>query len=130
MVSTASDDVDTFKVYPVKFAEEPEFAKGTAKHFDTGKPALQWIPYEALVSIASAFSYGAGKYGNGNFRGGMLWSKMIGSVLRHTYKFMSGEDKDDESGLSHLSHLGACVCMLIYFTVHHPELDDRKGGNA
>ena len=26
--------------------------QGTAKHFDEGKPALQWIPYESLIEVA------------------------------------------------------------------------------
>ena len=118
-MSSAKDEWDTQKVN--------ESSLGTAKHYDTGKPAIQWIPYEALSVIAQAFEYGMGKYGTLNYQGGMKWSKMIGSILRHTYKFMGGEDNDEESGLSHLSHLGADVCMLIYFTVHHKELDDRKG---
>ena len=101
---------------------------GTAKHFDEGKPALQWIPYDALVEISRAFSYGAVKYGNGNFKGGMSWSKMVGSILRHTYRFMAGENNDDESGLPHLAHAGACICMLLYFYKHHPDLDDRSTG--
>ena len=103
-------------------------SQGTAKHFDEGKPALQWIPYEPLTDIAKVFEYGAIKYGQHNFKGGMKWSKMVGSILRHTYKFMNGENLDDESGLPHLAHAGACVMMLLYFYKHHPDLDDRATG--
>lgn len=101
---------------------------GTAKHFDENKPALQWIPYEPLTEVAKVFEYGAVKYGQHNYKCGMKWSKMVGSILRHTYRFMNGEDKDDESGLPHLAHAACCCLMLLYFYKHHPDLDDRSSG--
>jgi hypothetical protein len=38
---------------------------------------------------------------------------------------MRGEDKDPESGLSHLAHLGCCVVFLIWHEKYKKELDDR-----
>jgi hypothetical protein len=100
---------------------------GEAKHFDEGKPQLQWIPFEPLAEVARVFEFGAGKYGNHNYKSGMIWSKLVGSVLRHVFKWMNGEDKDDESGCSHLAHACCCCMMLLYYERYHPELDDRKG---
>jgi len=97
-----------------------------AGHFDTDKPELQWLPFGPLADIARVFQYGAGKYGRGNYQKGMKWSKLIGSALRHLYAFMDGEDKDPESGLSHIAHAGANVIMLLYTIQHYPQKDDRK----
>lgn len=119
-MSTATDTTDTFKVAGVG-PDQPQ-----AKHFDDGKPKIQWLPYEALAWIADAFEYGAGKYGTLNYQSGMPWSKLMGSCFRHGYKFMMGEDIDEESGLHHLKLMGADVCMLIYTVIHHQQLDDRK----
>jgi hypothetical protein len=45
--------------------------------------------------------------------------------MRHLHAFNDGEDKDPESGLSHLAHLGCCVMFLLEFEKTHKELDDR-----
>jgi len=39
--------------------------------------------------------------------------------------FNDGEDKDPESGLSHLAHSLCCLMFLLEFEKTHPELDDR-----
>jgi hypothetical protein len=97
-----------------------------AKHFDDGKPRLELLPYESLAEIAKVFDYGFSKYGTGNWAKGMLWTKMAASVLRHTYKWLAGQDKDEESGLSHMAHAGACVIMILYYEQYKQELDNRS----
>lgn len=99
------------------------------KHFDQGKPPVHLIPSEAIIGIAKALDFGAKKYGEYNFRLGMKHTKIIDSLLRHTLAYLSGEDNDPESGLSHIHHLGANYAMLEYIRLHHPELDDRFKGN-
>ena len=41
-----------------------------------------------------------------------------------------GEDKDPESGLSHLAHAACCIMFLLEFEKTHPELDDRYKPNV
>lgn len=94
------------------------------KH-DTGKPQLQWLPYDSLAEIANVMEFGANKYGNKNYELGMPWSRMAGAALRHIYQWMSGEDTDKESGLSHLAHAGCCIVFLLWYSKHKKELDDR-----
>jgi hypothetical protein len=97
-----------------------------AVKFDTEKPQLQWLPYESLCEVAKVMEYGAGKYGNRNWQAGMKWSRMIGASLRHIFAWMNGEDKDSETGLSHLAHAATCLMFLLWYEKHHPQLDDRK----
>lgn len=86
--------------------------KGGTKH-DSGKNRLELIPVEAIEQIGLAYTFGASKYDDNNWRGGFKWTRLVGALLRHTTAWLRGEDKDPESGLSHLSHAGACLTMLI-----------------
>jgi hypothetical protein len=38
-----------------------------------------------------------------------------------------GEDKDPETGFSHLSHVGCCALFLIAYELRGAGLDDRPG---
>jgi len=92
---------------------------------DDGKPMLALIPPHAILEIGKAMTYGANKYGKYNYLGGLSYIRLLSALLRHTVAFLRGEDNDPESGLSHLSHAGASIAMLIETSVQHPELDDR-----
>ena len=99
-----------------------------AMKFDTGKPQLQWLPYESLTDLANVMEFGANKYQQNNWKKGLPFSRMIGAALRHLYKRMSGHILDEESGLPHLAHAGVCILFLLYYEKHHPHLDDTVGG--
>lgn len=97
-----------------------------AKHFDGGKSRVDLIPCDALMSVGEVFAYGAEKYGEHNWENGLPWGKLFGSTLRHLFKWATGEDRDDESGLPHLSHAATDVLMLLaYWVRNRIDLDDR-----
>lgn len=96
-----------------------------AKKFDNGKPPLSLIPGIALEMCAEALAYGAVKYSADGFKSGMKHRRILNAALRHIYKYADGEDTDKESGLSHISHALASLCMLAYHLQNHPNLDDR-----
>lgn len=84
--------------------------------YDASKPDLSLLPREFLEEVARAFMYGEKKYGRYNYLNGLDWHRVLGAAFRHLSAFNDGEDKDPESGLSHLSHLGACCAMaLVYY---------------
>ncbi len=93
--------------------------------FDDGKAPIHLIPTEAIIGIAHALGMGAKKYGAYNFRGGIEYTRIIDSLMRHTLAYLAGEDNDPESGLPHTYHIGANFAMLEWMRIHHPELDDR-----
>jgi hypothetical protein len=73
--------------------------------------------------------YGAKKYGRYNYLNGMEWTRLIAALDRHVSAFNDGENCDQESGLNHLYHAGACVMMLIEFYEKNLGTDNRyKGG--
>lgn len=97
----------------------------TGIKFDQGKPPLSWIPRTALEQEAQVFAYGGQKYGRNNFKKGMKWTRLIDASLRHIYAFNDGEDVDNETGLSHLSHARCNLAILLYYIEHGKGEDDR-----
>ena len=98
--------------------------EGGTKH-DQGKPELDLIPTTALIAEAAALSYGKQKYGRNNYKKGFEYSRLIAACLRHLMAFKDGEDKDSESGASHLGHARACLAILIDNQATGVGKDDR-----
>ena len=94
------------------------------KH-DSGKLPLSIIPKEAIDGAAAALAFGAKKYSMHNFKGGLRYSRLVDSCLRHVHAFVSNENTDPESGLSHLDHALACLSMLKYMEINKKDMDDR-----
>lgn len=104
---------------------EGQTIKATGKKYDGGKPRLDLLSSKALVAIAEVMTFGATKYGDNNWRGGIKWSRVFGALMRHAWAWWSGEDKDKETGLSHLAHAGCCIMFLLEYESTRRELDDR-----
>lgn len=92
---------------------------------DKGKAPVSLLPSLALEEISRAFEFGAHRYGRFNWCKGFHWSRLIDSSYRHLGAWSRGEDKDSESNLSHLTHLAACVIMLIEHEIRGLGTDDR-----
>lgn len=93
--------------------------------FDQDKLPLNLLSTEALNQVAAVLKFGAIKYAEHNWRGGFKWSRPLAAAMRHITAFNDGEDKDPESGLSHLAHAACCIMFLLEFEKTHKELDDR-----
>lgn len=92
---------------------------------DQGKPGMYLVPYTAVAEIAKVLDFGAKKYAPGNWAKGIAYSRLISAAERHLGAFKDGEDKDPESSLSHVAHLGCCVLFLMWMVLRRPDLDDR-----
>lgn len=92
---------------------------------DTGKPPLALLSPDALIEIAKVLDYGQRKYSSWNWKSGFVWSRVISAVLRHIFAWLKGEDKDAETGLSHLAHAACGLMFLIDFEVNGIGQDDR-----
>lgn len=93
--------------------------------FDQDKMPMHLLSNEALLQTAAVLKFGANKYAEHNWRKGFQWSRPLSAAMRHIHAFNAGEDKDPESGLSHLAHAACCIMFLLEFEKTHPELDDR-----
>ena len=99
--------------------------QGTALKFDTDKLPLHLLSTEAMNQTAAVLKFGAQKYAEHNWRKGFAWSRPLAAAMRHITAFNNGEDKDPESGLSHLAHAACCIMFLLEFEKTHQHLDDR-----
>jgi hypothetical protein len=98
---------------------------GAALKFDTDKLPLNLLSTEAMNQTAAVLKFGAQKYAEHNWRAGFAWSRPLAAAMRHLTAFNDGEDRDPESGLSHLAHAACCIMFLLEFEKTHQHLDDR-----
>lgn len=97
------------------------------KH-DQDKPDMSLLSNIALTEVAKVMTFGKRKYSAHNWRGGFTWGRPLAAAARHLFAFIGGEDKDPETGLSHLSHCICCLMFVLEFEQTHPQLDDRYKG--
>jgi Domain of unknown function (DUF5664) len=103
---------------------------GTGVKHDAGKSRVELLSGHALLALGDAARYGAAKYSDRNWEGGMKWSRVLGATLRHLFAFMSGEVYDKESGLHHVSHaMWGCMVLLDYHITSRGENDIYADGN-
>ena len=96
------------------------------KKYDAGKPLLALLPIVALEEVGKVMTFGATKYAAYNWLGGLAYTRLLSAALRHIFAYLRGEDKDSESGLSHLAHAVCCLLMVLEFVVRgRKDLDDR-----
>ena len=94
---------------------------------DAGKYDPTMLTLEMIELVSRVREFGAKKYARNNFKiTGFKYTRSLAAALRHIFAYLSGEDNDPESGLSHLGHAICCLEHCIYDTKHHPENDDRK----
>lgn len=122
---TVFPPVDTASIPDETVKKSKEQLNGSALKFDQDKLPLHLLSTEALNQTAAVLKFGAQKYAEHNWRKGFTWSRPLSAALRHITAFNNGEDKDPESGLSHLAHAMCCIMFLLEFEKTHPELDDR-----
>lgn len=93
--------------------------------FDTDKPRMELLDPEFLEEVAKVMTFGAKKYAAHNWRKGLEISRLLGACLRHVTAVVKGEDKDLESGCSHLAHATCCLMFAWWMLKYRTDLDDR-----
>ena len=91
---------------------------------DNGKPRVDLLPPDALIAVAEVLAHGAKKYDARNWEKGMSWSRVIGSLLRHTFKRMMGEMMDPETHLLHSAHIATNALFLLTYELRGIGHDD------
>lgn len=59
--------------------------------------------------------FGAQKYAPDNWKKGLDKKEILESTMRHLAALMDGEDKDKESGISHMGHIQCNAMFFNYF---------------
>lgn len=94
--------------------------------YDSGKLRYDLLEPYAIQELVRVFTKGAEKYTANNWlKGGMNYSRMLGSLKRHIAAFEQGEDIDKETLCSHMAHAAWNALGIISYSKYFPELDDR-----
>lgn len=105
--------------------DTPHDPKGAAGKL---KPQLHLLPPIFCTETAAALSDGARKYGGFNWRrtGSRInRSTYISAILRHAMAIQNGEDRCQESGVTHLGHIAANCAILLDAEMCGTLEDDR-----
>jgi hypothetical protein len=92
---------------------------------DNEKPDMSLLSGIAIQKLAAVLTFGKIKYDAHNWRKGLAWSRVISAAMRHMFAYISGEDKDSESGESHIAHAMCCLMFLLEYEETHKDKDDR-----
>lgn len=108
-----------------------------ARRYNKGKLRYELLPEKALKDLVDVYTRGAEKYtiynedgsikddGANNWRTGLPWMDMIGSVERHIRSFKQGEDIDPELGTKHLANAAWGLLGILEYYKIAPEFDNR-----
>ena len=104
---------------------------GGGQRLNDDKNPLELVPPSLMFAVGAVLAEGAKKYERHNWTRGMKWSVVLGSLMRHLFKWASPfhNDKDEETGYNHMWHVAANVAFLIEYEKTCPELDDRVNYN-
>lgn len=91
-----------------------DFNTGSRRDFGEGKAPMELLPWDLLQRVSIWYKLGADKYGLNNWRLGQPSTQVIGSLMRHTAKYLMGFRDED--------HLSAIVwnalCLMNNETYH------------
>ncbi len=93
--------------------------------YDSEKPPMDLLPYEALEEIAKVLAFGEKKYQTANWAKGIEMRRLISAAMRHLGQFNNGEDFDDESKTLHLANAACNLMFAIWMYKNRPDLDNR-----
>lgn len=99
--------------------------KKEGKKFDSEKIRMDLLPTEFIEATSTILTFGADKYGDRNWELGMDWNRPFGALMRHMWAWWRGEDKDPESGKSHLWHAACNLAFLITYETRGVGKDNR-----
>lgn len=84
------------------------------------------VPFQEMTdAFARVAEFGAKKYEAWNWSKGLPRVQLICSLLRHTFAYLRGEERDADSGLLHTDHI-LWNAVAITHNVHHNLEDGRR----
>lgn len=96
--------------------------KGTK--YDTGKLRYDLFPPECLQEVVKILTFGAEKYGTGNWQNDLEEDRIYAAMMRHVEAWRMGEDMDEESGNPHLAHAMCNIIFLLWYNLKKDEIQN------
>lgn len=92
---------------------------------DKGKLELSLVNPELVKAVAEVRMYGTEKYGDSENWRKVKPKRYVDALYRHLLAYIEGNEVDEESGLSHLSHMACNISFLLdedYLKEHESEV--------
>nr|DAP61157.1 MAG TPA: hypothetical protein [Caudoviricetes sp.] len=92
---------------------------------DKGKLELSLVNTELVKAVAEVRMYGTEKYGDSENWRKVEPKRYVDALYRHLLAYIEGNEVDEESGLSHLSHMACNISFLLdekYLKEHESEV--------
>lgn len=106
---------------PAEYFSKPSSTYDQSQKADAGKPRWDLLPLNAVSAATRILTFGAGKYSPEGWRTVNQWRpRYYAALLRHLFRWWTGERNDPESGESHLAHVIVNAIFLY-------ELDTGSG---
>ena len=105
--------------------EHPQTETGARREKLNALP-YDLIPYQEITdAFARVAEHGAVKYAPWNWSKGLPRVQILGSLLRHAFAYLRGEERDPDSGLLHTDHILWNAAVLVH-SVHWNLEDGRR----
>ena len=108
------------KVKRIKEIDTDQSAKA-----DKGKLKLSLVNPQLVKAVAEVRMYGTEKYGDSENWRKVEPKRYVDALYRHLLAYIEGNEVDEESGLSHLSHMACNISFLLdkeYLKGHESEV--------
>jgi hypothetical protein len=113
---------DTLNKKGIDVKEIKDLSQG--KKFDSEKVRTDLLSVDSIMGTARILTFGAKKYADRNWEKGISFGRVYGALLRHIFAWWNGENKDPETGESHLHHASCCIHFLQHYVVNKEEYKD------
>ncbi len=95
-----------------KRLDEP-FPRGIK--YDKDKPRWNLLPWDELEDVVHVLTFGAKKYAPDNWKFvDDANSRYMDATMRHLVAHQQGEQRDSESGESHIAHAMCCLLFMLW----------------
>lgn len=105
---------------------EQQSKEEPALRYDNGKLRYDLIPVDALEELVLIYTRALSKYPERNWEKGMSWSRCFGSLMRHSWAFWRGEERDSETNCHHMAMAAWNAMALVSYSLRKVGKDDRS----
>lgn len=96
-----------------------EYGNGVTRDCQLGKGRYDLISPFALDRLAKVYERGGINRGDRNWEGGIPYSRLLCSAMRHTFQYLRGWRDED-----HLAQACWNLFAIMHFEALRPDLDD------
>lgn len=104
---------------------EKSVDKEQGLRYNKGKNRTDLLPFDTLWHISKVLDVGSRKYADRNWEKGMSWMSVVGCLMRHLIKFVTGNNIDPETKLPHIDLVMINAIFLSRYYRKNKDFDDR-----